>query len=73
MKGGEIAMENRPLYPLALYLAIAAREDDLRAAADARRAPRQPRRSVRQAVGQSLVRAGERLAGEQSLELARFR
>jgi hypothetical protein len=66
-------MENRPLYPLALYLANAARDDDLRAAADARRAPRRPRRSFRQAVGQSLVRAGERLAGEQSFELARFR
>jgi hypothetical protein len=66
-------MENRPLYPLALYLANDAREREMRAAADARRAPRQPRRSVRQAVGQSLVRAGERLAGEQSFELARFR
>ncbi len=66
-------MENRPQYPLALYLANAAREDDIRAAADARRAPRQPRRSVRQAVGRSLVRAGERLAGEPSFELARLR
>ena len=66
-------MENRYLYPLALYLAIAAREDDLRAAADARRAPRRHRRSVRQAVGRSLVRAGERLAGEPSFELARLR
>jgi hypothetical protein len=66
-------MENQRLYPLALYLANAAREDDLRAAAAARRAPRRPRRSFRLAVGQSLVRAGERLAGEQSLELARFR
>jgi hypothetical protein len=73
MKGGEIAMENRPLYPLALYLANEARERDIRAAADARRVNRQPRRSVRQAVGRSLVRAGERLAGERSLELARFR
>jgi hypothetical protein len=66
-------MEEQRLYPLALYLANAAREDDLRAAADARRVPRQPRRSLRLAVGQSLVRVGERLAGEQSLELARFR
>jgi hypothetical protein len=66
-------MENRPLFPLALYLANATRDNDLRAAAEARRAPRRPRRSVRQAVGRSLVRAGERLAGEQSLELARFR
>jgi hypothetical protein len=60
MKGGEIAMENRYLYPLALYLANAAREDDLRAAANARQVPRKPRRSVRQ-------------AGEQALELARLR
>ena len=66
-------MENRPLYPLALYLANAARERELRAAAQARLAPRQPRRSFRRVVGQSLVRAGARLAGEPSLELARFR
>ena len=66
-------MENRPLYPLALYLANDARDRERRAAADARRAPRQPRRSFRWAVGQSLVRAGERLAGEKPLELARFR
>jgi hypothetical protein len=71
-------MENRPLYPLALYLANAARERDLRAAADDRLAMQRPRRSVRQVVGLSLVRAGERLAGERpagepSLELARFR
>ena len=66
-------MEEQRLYPLALYLANAAREDDLRAAADARRVARRPRRSFRLAVGQSLVRVGERLAGEQSLELARFR
>ena len=66
-------MENQRLYPLALYLANAAREDDLRAAAEARQFPRQPRRSVRLAVGRSLVRAGARLAGEQSLEPARFR
>jgi hypothetical protein len=66
-------MENRSLYPLALYLATATRERELRAAARARLAPREPRRSVRQAVGRSLVRAGERLAGEPSFELARFR
>ena len=66
-------MEEQRLYPLALYLAHAAREDDLRAAANARRVRRQARRSLRLAVGQSLVRVGERLAGEQSLELARFR
>ena len=66
-------MENRPLFPLALYLANAARDRELHAAAQARLAPRQPHRSVRRVVGQSLVRAGERLAGEPSLELARLR
>jgi hypothetical protein len=66
-------MEDRPLFPLALYLANDARERDLRAAAEARRVPRQPRRSLRQVAGRSLVRVGERLAGERSLELARFR
>ena len=38
-------MEEQRLYPLALYLAHAAREDDLRAAANARRVRRRPRRS----------------------------
>jgi hypothetical protein len=66
-------MENRPMFPLALYLANDAREREFRAAAKARLAPRQPRRSLRQAAGQSLVRVGERLAGEPSLELVRFR
>ena len=66
-------MENRPLYPLALYLANEARDRELRAAARARRVQNQPRRSVRQAVGQSLVRAGEWLVGDPNLELARSR
>ena len=66
-------MENRPLFPLALYLANEAREREMREAARARRVPRRPRRSVRLAVGQSLVRVGERLAGEPSYGLARSR
>ena len=66
-------MENRPLFPLALFLANEARDREFRAAARARLVPRQPRQSVRRAVGQSLVRAGARLAGEPSFELARFR
>ena len=66
-------MENRPLFPLALYLANEARDRELRDAARARRVPSRPRRSVRLAVGQSLVRVGERLAGEPNLELARSR
>jgi len=66
-------MENRSIYPLALFLANDARDREIRDAARARRVPSQPRRSIRQAVGQSLVRVGARLAGEPSLELARFR
>ena len=66
-------MNNRPLYPLALYLANDAREREIDAAAQARRVARQPRRSVRQAVGQSLVNVGARLAGDAPLELARSR
>jgi hypothetical protein len=73
MKGGEIEMENKSLYPLALYLAYDARERDMRDAERARRVPRQPRRSARQRVGQSLVSVGVRLAGEAPLELARSR
>jgi hypothetical protein len=66
-------MENRSIYPLALFLANDARDREIRDAARARRVASQPRRSIRQALGQSLVRVGERLAGEPSLELARFR
>jgi hypothetical protein len=66
-------MNNRPIYPLALYLANDAREREIRAAERARRVPTQPRPSVRRSVGRSIVRIGARLAGEPSLELARFR
>jgi hypothetical protein len=66
-------MNNRPMYPLALYLANDAREREIRAAERARRVPSQPRPSVRRSVGRSIVRIGARLAGEPSLELARFR
>ena len=67
-------MENRHLYPLALYLANdAPRARVPRARPSAAWSPRQPRRSVRQAVGRSLVRVGARLAGEPPLELARSR
>ena len=66
-------MNNRPIYPLALYLANDARERQIRAAERARRVPRQPRPSVRQSVGRSIARIGARLAGEPSLELARSR
>ena len=55
-----------------LRLAKERRHDEFRQAADARRFAR-PSQSLRRSVGQSLVRMGERLAGEPSLELARFR
>jgi hypothetical protein len=55
-----------------LRLAKERRYDEFRQAADARRFAR-PSQPLRRSVGQSLVRIGERLAGEQSLELARFR
>jgi hypothetical protein len=73
MKGGENEMNDKSFYPLALYLAYASRERDLRAAADERLAPRKPRASVRRSVGQLIVQFGERLAGEPALKPARFR
>jgi hypothetical protein len=66
-------MENRRLYPLALYLAHAVRDEELRAAAQARLVPRQPASSVRRSVGQSLVRLGEHLVGEPPAEPVRSR
>ena len=66
-------MNNPQIYPLALYLANDAREREIRAAERARLVPSQPRQSVRRSVGRSIVRIGARLAGEPSLELARFR
>ena len=66
-------MENRSLFPLVLFLVNERRDRELREAARARQAVRQPRRSVRPAVGQSLVNVGARLAGEAPLELARSR
>ena len=66
-------MNNRPLYPLALYLANDARQREIRAAEQARQVPSQPRPSLRRSVGRSIVRIGVRLAGEPSLGLARSR
>jgi hypothetical protein len=66
-------MNNRRLYPLALYLANDARDREIAYAERARRVPVQDRQSVRQNVGRSIIRIGARLAGEPSLELARFR
>jgi len=73
MKGGEYEMNDKSFFPLALFLANAARDRDLRVAADERRARRKPRASARRFVGQLIVRFGERLAGEPTLKPARFR
>ena len=65
-------MQSYPEYQL--RLAQERREEQFREAAEARRFARPSQRpSVRRAVGQSLVRAGERLAGEPPLGLARSR
>ena len=66
-------MNEKQLFPLALYLANDSRERERRAAASARRAPRAPRATVRQSVGQSFVRFGQRLAGEPNLKPIRSR
>ncbi len=55
-----------------LRLAKERRDDEFREAADARRFAR-PSKPLRRSLGQSIVRIGERLAGEPSMELARFR
>jgi hypothetical protein len=73
MKGGEKHMNDKQLYPLALYLANAEREREIRYAARARSARRRPQRSVRQSVGRSFVRFGQRLAGEPNLKPIRSR
>jgi hypothetical protein len=66
-------MNQKQLFPMALYLANERREREVREAARERSVPRRPRPSFRWSVGQSLVRVGERLAGEAHLEPARFR
>ena len=48
------------------------RNEEIRQAAEARRFAG-PSKPIRRSVGQSIVRFGERLAGEPSLELARSR
>ncbi len=55
-----------------LRLAKERRNDEMKQAENARRFAR-PSKPLRRSVGQSIVRFGERLAGEPSLELARFR
>ena len=48
------------------------RAQEIRQAAEARRFAR-PAQPIRRSVGRSIVRIGQRLAGEPSFELARFR
>jgi len=66
-------MNEKSLFPLALYLAQERREHEIRAIAEERSVKRRPRPTVRRSLGQSLVRFGEWLAGEPHLEPARFR
>ena len=58
-----------------LWLVGALIAEDIRRAEEARRLPKRPARSksVRRAVGGSIVRLGARLAGEPTWELARSR
>jgi hypothetical protein len=66
-------MNERQQYPLALYLANDRRDREFRAAARERNVPSQPRFPVRRFVGQSVVRFGQRLAGEANLKPVRSR
>ena len=66
-------MNMRQQYPLDLYLANDRREREFRAVARERSVPSQPRFAVRRVVGQSVVRFGERLAGEANLRPVRSR
>ena len=66
-------MENRPLFPLALYLVNEAREREHRARGPSPAGAEPASSIVRLAVGQSIVRVGARLAGEPTTELARSR
>jgi hypothetical protein len=70
MKGGENEMNHYANDQL--RLAKERRNEEMKQAADARRFAR-PSKPLRRSVGQSIVRFGERLAGEQPFELARFR
>jgi hypothetical protein len=70
MKGGDDEMQTYAEYQLRLVNERNA--EQFRQAAEARLFAR-PSPSLRQAVGQSIVRIGVRLAGEPSLELARSR
>jgi hypothetical protein len=56
-----------------LYLAYDRREREFRAMELERMVPRRPRPSVRQSVGQSVVRFGVRVSGEPNLKPVRSR
>jgi hypothetical protein len=69
MKGGENEMQSFQNDRLWLVTALIA--EDIRRADQARRVPQRPARSIRRAIGGSIVRFGTRLAGEPTYELAR--
>ena len=73
MKGGENEMQSYGNHQLWLVNALIA--EDIRRADEARRRPPRPARtrSIRRAIGGSIVRIGARLAGEPTWELARSR
>jgi hypothetical protein len=66
-------MNEKHLFPLALYLANDSRERERRAIARERSAIRADGPSARQLVGQSVVRFGKRLSGEPNLKPVRSR
>jgi hypothetical protein len=70
MKGGENEMQSFQNDRLWLVNALIA--EDIRRADQARRVQPRATRSIRRAIGGSIVRFGARLAGEPSYELARL-
>jgi hypothetical protein len=66
-------MQQFPSYELYHFLVKEGREREIRAAARERQIPRQPSRSARQAVGQSIIRIGEAIAAEPGFKPARSR
>jgi hypothetical protein len=70
MKGGENEMQSFPNDRLWLISALKAEE--IQRAQNARRSQR-PARSIRRAIGTTIVRFGTRLAGVPTYELARSR
>ena len=68
-----MTVQTQNAYPLVLYLVNEAHARQIREAALARQVPSRPQRQLRRSIGHSIVRLGERLAGEPSFELVRSR